>query len=95
VTHVVAGAALAAAGASALNQLMERDIDARMQRTQNRPLPAGRLQPSQVLVFGLASALGGVAYLALTLAHPLAAVRSLESVPVKELMKLLGQVRGS
>src|SRR5262249_59309247 len=74
VTHVVAGAALVAAGASALNQLMERDIDARMQRTQDRPLPAGRLQPIQVLVFGVGSALGGVAYLALTLSKPLAAV---------------------
>jgi protoheme IX farnesyltransferase len=74
VAHAVVGAALVAAGASALNQLMERHIDARMQRTQNRPLPAGRLQPGEVLVFGFASALGGVAYLALTLAHPLAAI---------------------
>jgi protoheme IX farnesyltransferase len=74
VTHVVAGAALVAAGASALNQLMEREIDARMQRTRDRPLPAGRLQPIQVLVFGVSSALGGVAYLALTLSKPLAAV---------------------
>jgi protoheme IX farnesyltransferase len=74
VTHVVVGAALVAAGASALNQLMEREIDARMQRTQDRPLPAGRLQPSQVLVFGVGSALGGVAYLTLALPHPLAAV---------------------
>jgi protoheme IX farnesyltransferase len=74
VAHTLVGAALVAAGASALNQLMERDIDARMQRTKERPLPAGRLQPGEVLVFGFASALGGVAYLALTLAHPLAAV---------------------
>jgi heme o synthase len=74
VARVMLGAALVAAGASALNQWRERETDARMQRTQDRPLPAGRLQPSEVLVFGFASALGGVAYLALTLAHPLAAV---------------------
>ena len=73
VTHAVVGAALVAAGASALNQLMEHEIDARMRRTQNRPLPAGRLQPGQVLVFGAGSALGGIAYLALALPHPLAA----------------------
>jgi protoheme IX farnesyltransferase len=74
VVHALVGAALVAAGASALNQLMERDIDARMQRTKDRPLPAGRLQPGEVLVFGFGSALGGVAYLALTLPHPLAAI---------------------
>jgi protoheme IX farnesyltransferase len=73
VAHALAGAALVAAGASALNQLMEREIEARMQRTQGRPLPAGRLQPGEVLVFGFGSALGGVAYLALALPHPLAA----------------------
>jgi heme o synthase len=74
VAHAVVGAALVAAGASALNQLMERGVDARMQRTQDRPLPAGKLQPGEVLVFGIGSATGGVAYLALTLPHALAAV---------------------
>ena len=74
VAHALVGAALVAAGASALNQLMEREIDARMQRTRDRPLPAGRLQPGEVLVFGFGSALGGVVYLALALPHPLAAV---------------------
>jgi heme o synthase len=74
VAPALLGAALVAAGASALNQLLEREVDARMQRTQDRPLPAGRLQPGEVLVFGLASAVGGVVYLALALPHPLAAV---------------------
>jgi protoheme IX farnesyltransferase len=74
VAHALVGAALVAAGASALNQLLERDTDARMQRTRNRPLPAGRLQPGEVLVFGFATAVGGVVYLALALPHPLAAV---------------------
>ena len=74
VAHALVGAALVAAGASALNQLMEREIDARMQRTQDRPLPAGRLQSGEVLIFGIASATAGVVYLALALPHPLAAV---------------------
>jgi heme o synthase len=72
--RVVVGAALVAAGASALNQWLEREVDARMQRTQDRPLPAGRLQPGEVLVFGFASAASGVLFLALALPHPLAAV---------------------
>src|SRR5205085_758500 len=55
--HAMLGTALVAGGASALNQLMERDYDARMRRTQNRPLPSGRLQPQTVLIIGaLASA---------------------------------------
>ena len=44
-----------------------------MRRTENRPLPAGRLQPLEVLVFGLLLGVGGVAYLALTLQPPAAA----------------------
>ena len=42
--HTLIGTALVASGAAALNQLLERDYDSRMQRTQNRPLPSGRLQ---------------------------------------------------
>jgi protoheme IX farnesyltransferase len=48
------GGTLAAGGASALNQYLDRDIDALMARTRNRPLPAGRLEPRSVFVFGLA-----------------------------------------
>ncbi len=47
------GGALASGGASALNHYIDRDIDGLMARTRNRPLPAGRLQPVQVLIFGL------------------------------------------
>ena len=46
--HAVFGTALVAAGASALNQWLEKHSDARMRRTQTRPLPAGRLQPVEV-----------------------------------------------
>ncbi len=73
-THVLVGAALVAAGASALNQWLEREVDARMRRTRERPLPAGRLQPDEVLVLGIASAMGGIIYLAVSLTSALAAV---------------------
>ncbi len=72
--HTVLGTALVAAGASALNQWLERDSDALMRRTEKRPLPSGRLQALEVFVFGLALGLGGVLYLALALSHVLAAL---------------------
>jgi protoheme IX farnesyltransferase len=72
VLHTLVGTALVAAGASALNQLLERHSDALMRRTENRPLPAGRLQPREVLVFGAGLGAGGLAYLALTVRQPLA-----------------------
>lgn len=53
------GTGMAGAGASALNQYIERDIDARMDRTRKRPLPAGTLTPRSALYFGVALALGG------------------------------------
>jgi protoheme IX farnesyltransferase len=60
------GTALAAGGTLALNQFMERDLDARMQRTRERPLPDGRLAPLDALVFGALLTAAGVLYLALT-----------------------------
>jgi len=63
--HTLLGTALVAAGASALNQLLERDYDARMKRTQTRPLPSRLLQPSTVLVIGCITAIVGLAYLAM------------------------------
>jgi heme o synthase len=62
--HTVLGTALVAAGASALNQFWERDLDARMRRTQDRPLPSGRMQPQSVLLIGCACSVIGLAYLA-------------------------------
>jgi protoheme IX farnesyltransferase len=53
VVLTMVGGTLAAGGASALNQYLDRDIDSVMQRTRNRPLPAGRLKPRSVLIFGL------------------------------------------
>jgi protoheme IX farnesyltransferase len=59
------GTALSAAGAAALNQWWERDIDSLMKRTRDRPLPARRMQPQDALLFGLFFSLSGIAILAL------------------------------
>jgi len=59
------GTALVASGASALNQLMEQEYDAKMRRTQSRPLPSGRLQPRTVLIVGSVSAALGLIFLGL------------------------------
>jgi protoheme IX farnesyltransferase len=48
------GIALAAASANTLNAYIERDVDARMERTRTRPLPMGRVSPRAALIFGLA-----------------------------------------
>jgi protoheme IX farnesyltransferase len=61
--HTLLGTVLATAGALALNQYLERDVDALMLRTKTRPLPSGRLQPRDALVFGLLLVVGGVAHL--------------------------------
>jgi protoheme IX farnesyltransferase len=62
--HALLGTALAAGGTLALNQYLERDLDARMVRTRHRPLPDGRLLPSEALAFGIALLAGGLVYLA-------------------------------
>jgi len=62
--HTLLGTALVASGASALNQLWERTYDAKMRRTQSRPLPSGRLQPHTVLLIGIISSALGLIYLA-------------------------------
>ena len=64
--HTLFGTALVVAGASALNQVFERQSDSLMERTANRPLPSGRLEPGTSLLFGAGLALSGLAYLALS-----------------------------
>ena len=59
------GTALSAAGAAALNQWWERDLDARMKRTRERPLPAGRMAASDALLTGVVLSVSGVLLLAL------------------------------
>lgn len=57
------GVALAGGGSLALNQYMERELDAGMARTRSRPLPAGRLSARAALLFGMSIMLIGYAYL--------------------------------
>lgn len=59
------GTGLVAGGASAFNQLLERDTDGLMRRTRTRPLPDARLQPSEALWFGTALTAAGLAILVL------------------------------
>ena len=63
--HALAGTGLIAAGAATMNHYLEIDSDGRMRRTQERPLPAGRLLPSRALAFGLVLATAGSIYLGL------------------------------
>jgi protoheme IX farnesyltransferase len=56
----VLGGAMSAAGASAINQFIDRDRDRYMQRTHKRPIPAGKIEPLNGLVFGIVLCLGGV-----------------------------------
>lgn len=61
--HALIGTALVAAGTNALNQYVEREHDAKMRRTQNRPLPAGRITPRAALAFSALIAVIGTLYL--------------------------------
>ena len=60
VCGLLLGTGLVAGGASAFNQVIERDQDALMRRTRTRPLPDQRLQPAEGLLFGAAITLAGV-----------------------------------
>ena len=62
--HTVFGTAAAAAGAAALNQWWEYKLDALMQRTRSRPVPAGRMRPRVAVLLGTALSIFGIAYLA-------------------------------
>jgi protoheme IX farnesyltransferase len=59
----IAGTSLVAAGASALNQYLERHLDAQMRRTQNRPLPQKRIHPDRAQAFGVLLAVAGLVLL--------------------------------
>ena len=62
--HTLLGTALAAAGASVMNQYVERGYDTLMRRTANRPLPAGRVAPVEALLLGVLLCTAGTLYLA-------------------------------
>jgi heme o synthase len=58
--HTMVGTALVAAGAAAFNQVLERDIDRRMRRTQSRPLPSGRLGLPEARWFAMVLSVAGL-----------------------------------
>jgi protoheme IX farnesyltransferase len=64
-THAMIGIALLSSGIATLNQFMERDLDALMRRTAERPLPSGKLLPFEALAFGLLITVSAEVYLAL------------------------------
>lgn len=53
VFNVLLGGTLASAGANAINQYLDRDIDAQMKRTRKRPIISGRIKPSHAWIFGV------------------------------------------
>ena len=58
--HTLFGTLLVGGGAGALNQYLEREYDAMMRRTENRPLPSGRLTANEVLLFGSLISIAGI-----------------------------------
>jgi protoheme IX farnesyltransferase len=103
--ETLAGTALVAGAASALNQWAERGADAVMRRTLRRPIPAGRLTPRESALFGVLLGAAGLAYLALAagaLASALAAATALSYLliytPLKKVTSLatvVGAVPGA
>lgn len=71
--HTLIGTGLIASGTAALNQWWEREADARMVRTEDRPLPAGRISAKAALWFAVALSVAGFAELWIG-ANPLTAV---------------------
>lgn len=75
-SHAMIGIALLSSGIATLNQYIERDLDALMRRTADRPLPSRRLLPWEAMFFGTALTVFAEAYLAV-LVNPLTAVLGL------------------
>jgi protoheme IX farnesyltransferase len=73
--NLMIGTALVAGGTNALNQIWERDLDARMARTRRRPLPSGRMRTGHALVFSIAISITGIVWLAFAV-NPLASLLS-------------------
>jgi len=103
--QMLLGTALAAGGTLALNQFLERETDAVMERTRHRPLPDGRVQPREALWFGTAVTIAGLLYLALAVNIVSASVTALVTLsylffytPMKRrssLCMLVGAVPGA
>jgi heme o synthase len=71
--NMALGVALLSSGIATLNQYIERDLDRLMRRTQDRPLPSGKLTARSALVFGVSLSAVALGYLAVTV-NPLSAV---------------------
>jgi protoheme IX farnesyltransferase len=65
--HALLGIGLVSGGTAALNEVMEHDIDARMRRTAQRPLPTGRMSVLHATIVGMVMTVGGALYLDFTL----------------------------
>jgi protoheme IX farnesyltransferase len=77
--NTIVATVLIAGGAATLNQFVERREDARMRRTEGRPLPAGRLLPGQAYVFGLTVSAAGLVYMGLMVNWPASIVGAVTS----------------
>ncbi len=99
------GTSLAAGGAAVLNQWLEREADAQMVRTQDRPIPSGQIAPYNALMFGLGLSIFGT-YLLYAGANPLAGLLTAATIasyallytPLKKLTTwntLIGAVPGA
>ncbi|MDL5054360.1 heme o synthase [Geitlerinema calcuttense] len=103
--HTMIGTALVAAGASAFNQFLERDSDALMKRTADRPLPSGRLNADEVMLFACVTSIAGMCWLGFAVNLPAATFAALTLVlyvfvytPMKKtssLNTLVGAVPGA
>jgi protoheme IX farnesyltransferase len=69
--------AVGAGASGAINMWYDRDVDAVMQRTRARPIPAGRIAPEEALAFGVALALGSVVVMGLAVNYAAAAILAL------------------
>lgn len=74
--NMTIGIALLSSGLSTLNQYLERDLDGLMRRTQGRPLPTGKLSPSEAAMFGISLSAVATTYLAIFI-NPLSALLGL------------------
>src|SRR4051812_20855194 len=61
--HTILATALVTCGGGALNQVLEVEADSQMRRTENRPLPSGRMPLMMGLVFGIVTAIAGCIYM--------------------------------
>lgn len=73
-THLAAGTLLLAGGTNTLNQWLEQEVDARMERTRARPLPAGRIRERQAAAWGGLLVIAGACWLAVGTNLPTAAL---------------------